>query len=136
MRDKKTTMIYNWFQQVWNEGRAEAINDFLSKDIIAHGAKPDGSATHGIEEYKKFYQEFRHNYKDIHVDVKHVICDEVMESGICDVTATFIPTNAKVEFSGLCAVRIENGKAVEAWNQFDFMKMFRQIGFEMTEKQR
>jgi predicted ester cyclase len=25
-------------------------------------------------------------------------------------------------------VRVENGKIVEAWNNFDFMKMYRQLG--------
>jgi len=134
MQDIKTSLIHNWFQKVWNEGDEEAIGNFLGEDIIAHGATPGGEDTHGIEAFKRFYQEFRKHYKDIHVAVKNVISDENMESGILDCTATFMLTDTKVEFSGLCAVRIENGKTVEAWNQFDYMKMYQQMGFELKAK--
>ncbi|HEX8177354.1 MAG TPA: ester cyclase [Pyrinomonadaceae bacterium] len=30
--------------------------------------------------------------------------------------------------SGMTIVRVENGKIAEAWNNFDFMSMFRQLG--------
>ena len=42
---------------------------------------------------------------------------------------TFVaPTNNPVEFTGLAIVRVEDGKIVEAWNEFDFMKMYAQVG--------
>ena len=37
-------------------------------------------------------------------------------------------TQSPVEFTGMTIVRIENGKIVEAWNNFDFMTMYKQIG--------
>jgi predicted ester cyclase len=40
------------------------------------------------------------------------------------ITATQTP----VEFTGMSIVRIKDGKIVEAWNNFDFMKMYRQLG--------
>ncbi len=36
-------------------------------------------------------------------------------------------SNAPVEFTGITIARIKDGKIVEAWNNFDFMKMFQQI---------
>jgi predicted ester cyclase len=39
-----------------------------------------------------------------------------------------LPTNKPVEFTGLTIVKVKDGKIVEAWNQFDFMKMYTQIG--------
>jgi predicted ester cyclase len=33
-----------------------------------------------------------------------------------------------VEFTGISILRVENGKIVEAWNNFDFMKMHQQLG--------
>jgi predicted ester cyclase len=32
------------------------------------------------------------------------------------------------EFTGIAIVRIKDGKFVEAWNNFDFMTMFKQLG--------
>ena len=33
-----------------------------------------------------------------------------------------------VEFSGMTIVRIKDGKITEAWNEFDFMKMYQTLG--------
>jgi predicted ester cyclase len=40
----------------------------------------------------------------------------------------FSATNMPVEFTGICITRIKDGKIVEAWNNFDFMTMFQQVG--------
>jgi len=133
MHDTKNTMIGNWFQKVWNEDNPEAIADFLSEDVIGHGVKPDGS-THGIEAFKKFFHDFRSEFKNINVTVSGVIVEDNMESAICDVKALHTPTNTMVDFSGICSIRKENGKAVEAWNQFDYLKMYQQIGYELVQK--
>jgi predicted ester cyclase len=37
-------------------------------------------------------------------------------------------TGAPVGFTGIAIVRIENGKIVEAWNNFDFMNLHKQVG--------
>jgi predicted ester cyclase len=37
-------------------------------------------------------------------------------------------SNAPVDFTGVSIVRIKDGKIVEAWNNFDFMRMNQQIG--------
>ena len=38
------------------------------------------------------------------------------------------PTNQPVEFTGMVIVRVKNGKIVEAWNEFNFMEMYKQVG--------
>jgi predicted ester cyclase len=40
----------------------------------------------------------------------------------------FDATQAAVEFDGIAIVRIEDGMIVDAWNNFDFMKMYQQVG--------
>ena len=37
-------------------------------------------------------------------------------------------TQSPVEFTGIAIVRIDNGKIVEAWNNFDFMTLHKQVG--------
>jgi predicted ester cyclase len=37
-------------------------------------------------------------------------------------------TKSPVDFTGITIVRIEKGKIVEAWNNFDFMTLHRQVG--------
>jgi predicted ester cyclase len=40
----------------------------------------------------------------------------------------FAATYAPVEFSGITIIRVKDGQIVEAWNNFDFMKMNQQLG--------
>ena len=37
-------------------------------------------------------------------------------------------SNSPVEFDGIAIIKIKEGKFVEAWNNFDFLKMNRQLG--------
>ena len=37
-------------------------------------------------------------------------------------------TESPVHFTGIAIVRIYNGKIVEAWNNFDFMTLHKQVG--------
>ena len=37
-------------------------------------------------------------------------------------------TQTPVEFTGMTIVRIDNGKIVEAWNNFDFTTLHKQVG--------
>jgi predicted ester cyclase len=47
-----------------------------------------------------------------------------MHTGALGVAAGNVP----VEFTGIAIVRIEEGKIVEAWNNFDFLRMNKQTG--------
>jgi predicted ester cyclase len=40
----------------------------------------------------------------------------------------FAATQVPVDFTGVAITRIKDGKIVEAWNNFDFMKMYKQLG--------
>ena len=42
-------------------------------------------------------------------------------------TLGFKATQQPVAFEGITIVRLRDGKIVEAWNHFDFMKMFQQL---------
>jgi len=40
----------------------------------------------------------------------------------------FAATNKPVDFTGMLIVRVKDGQIVEAWNEFNFMDMYSQIG--------
>ncbi len=131
MRNAKTTLSYRWFQEVWNNSRKDAIEELLTPDVIAHGLYPDGHPQ-GIESFKSFYDDFRGQLDNINITVEDVIAQDDMESSLCSVTARHISTGKNVSFSGICHAKIRDGKIAEAWNQFDFLKMYQQIGHVLT----
>jgi len=131
MRNKNTTLIYKWFQEVWNNGRREAIDEFLADNVIVYGLGPD-RYIQGAEAFKKFYDEFRKQVNDVLVEVADVVSQDDMETGLCHVTAVHTASKKKVDFSGLCMVRIQDGKIVESWNHYDFLRMYQQAGYALT----
>jgi len=132
MRDVTTTLCYRWFHEVWNQNQEQTIDELLSPDSHAHGLNPDNEPK-GIEGFKIFYNNFKGQFHDIYVDVLDVISQDDMEFAHTDVTAIHTETGKQVKFSGTCLVRIENGKIAEAWNHYDFLNMYQQLGQVLTQ---
>jgi steroid delta-isomerase-like uncharacterized protein len=129
-------LVRRWFEEVWNKGRAEAIGEMFAADGIAHGLSGDAeSPLKGPANFKPFHETFRGAFPDIEVIVEDMIAEGDKVAARCSVRGKHggdhlgvTATNASVDFSGICIVMIANGKIVEAWNNFDFLKMNQQIG--------
>ncbi|MFP5261279.1 MAG: ester cyclase [Blastocatellia bacterium] len=130
------TIQHRWFEEVWNKGRAEAIDEMLDPDVIGHGLVGSGSnEVRGVKAFKSFYESFRGAFPDVQATVEDTVTEGDKVVGRCTVRATHTgeglgvsPTNKPVEFTGMCMVRVKDGRIVESWNSFDFLTMMRQIG--------
>ena len=48
MSDETKSILHRWFEEVWNKGREEAIDELFAEDGIAHGlADEQGEALRG-----------------------------------------------------------------------------------------
>ena len=129
------TILERWFEEVWNKGREDAIDEMLDPNVVGHGlTDADGNEVNGIPAFRVFYKQFRSAFSDIHVEVEDTVSEGDMTVARCLVTAThdghglgMPPTNKPVKFTGLCMVRVKDGKVVESWNNFDFMAMHQQL---------
>lgn len=129
MSDKKSTLSYRWHQEVWNKGREEAIDEMLHENVIVHGL--DDLKGNGKSAYKEFYRSFRTQFPSIQIEVEDVITEGDLQNCRCLVCVTD-DTGKKAQFSGMAIVRIADGKIVEGWNNFDFLNMYKQLGFNMV----
>ena len=129
-------LIHRWFEEVWNKGRADAIDELFAPEGVAHGlADEAGAPLRGPEGFKPFFQKFRESFPDIEVIVEDTVSEGDKVAARCRVRAThqgeslgIAATNKPTEFTGITIVRIENGQIAEAWNNFDFLRLFQQIG--------
>ena len=129
-------LIRNWFASVWNEGRAEAIDEMFAADGLAYGLSGDGkTALLGPEAFKDFHAKFRTAFPDIVVIVEDAMAEGDKVVARCSVRGTHTgaslgtaATQKPVDFTGIGIARIKDGKIVEAWNSFDFLAMNKQIG--------
>ena len=129
------SLVRRWFEEVWNGGREEAIDEMFAEEGVAHGlADESGAELRGPAHFRVFHQRFREAFPDIEVVVEDTVSEGDKVAARCTVRGRhrgdslgFKATDSPVEFTGMSFVRIRDGKIVEAWNNFDFMSMFQQL---------
>ena len=129
-------LIRRWFEEVWNKGRADAIAEMLSEDAVVNGLSDDAAKPlRGPVDFLPFHSKFREAFPEMKVVVEDVIAEGDKVAARCSVQGKhegdslgFKATGTTAEFDGIAIVRIRNGKFVESWNNFDFMRMFKQLG--------
>jgi steroid delta-isomerase-like uncharacterized protein len=136
MAEEYETFIHRWFEEVWNKRREEAIDEMFAADGVANGLNDaEGEPIRGTEKFKTLHRAFLSAYPDLNITVEDTVCEGDKIAARCTVKATHAgeglgvaATNQPIEFTGLTIVRIKDGKIAEAWNEFDFMKMYSQLG--------
>ena len=61
-------------------------------------------------------------------EIEDVIAQDDMESARTIVNVIHTATGKNVSFSGICMVRVKDGKIADAWNNYDFLNMYQQLG--------
>ena len=135
MSEENKALVRRWFEEVWNKGRAEAIDEMFAEDGVAHGLSDAGESLRGPAGFRPFFHSFHGAFPDTEIVVEDVIAEGARVAARCSVRARhqgdtlgFRATNRPIEITGMVFTRIRDGKIVEAWNNFDFMTLFRQLG--------
>jgi steroid delta-isomerase-like uncharacterized protein len=137
---ENSQLIRRWFDQVWNQGRADVI------DQMSHPqTKGYGQAEHGrqidMDEFKKLWSGLRSAFPDIHVTIHDTI--EQGEKVAARWTATmthkgeflgFAPTGRTATITGISLQRWENGKIMEGWDNWDQLGLLVQLGVVPLKK--
>jgi steroid delta-isomerase-like uncharacterized protein len=134
--EENKALIRRWFEEVWNKGHAAAVAEMLAEDAVVHGLSDDAAKPlRGPQGFLPFHAQFREAFPSIEVVVEDTIAEGDKVVVRCSVRGKhlgdslgFPASGAQAEFDGIAIVRVKNGKFVEAWNNFDFMKMYKQLG--------
>ena len=129
-------LVRRWFEEVWNKGREEAIDEMFGEEAVARGLADEGGAPlRGPAGFKPFFRRFREAFPELEVVVEETVSEGDKVAARCTVrgrhggdTLGFAASGRAVEFTGMTIARVRGGKIVEAWNNFDFMSMFQQLG--------
>ena len=52
MSTDNVALTHRWFEEVWNRGRVDAIDEMAAKDAVGHGQAEHGADIHGLEQFK------------------------------------------------------------------------------------
>ena len=136
MSEENKALIQRWFEEVWNQGNSKTIDELLDENGVIHGLMDaNGQPVSGLKAFHDFHDQFRSAFSNLEISVDDVVAEGDRVVARCSVRGKhtgeslgFAATNAPIEFEGIAIVRIKNGKIVEAWNQFDFLSMNKQLG--------
>jgi steroid delta-isomerase-like uncharacterized protein len=136
MSEENKQLVRRWFDEVWNKGRAEGIDEMFAENGIAHGLSDDpANPITGPGNFRPFHTLFREAFPNIMIVIEDMVAEGDKVAARCSVRAKHEgdfrgkeATQAPVQFTGMTIVRIENGKIAEAWNNFDFMSLHKQVG--------
>lgn len=128
------TIVHEWFEEVWNQRDVSTIYRLLALQAAVHGI-PGGGPMIGPKAFAEFHTQFLNAFPDISVEVAATVSQGDLVAARCIVRGThrgdglgIQATQRKTEFTGMCLARVQNGKIVEAWNNFDFVTMHAQLG--------
>lgn len=136
MPDGKTHLLKSWFEEVWNKGRESAIDEIGSPEMVAHNlVDPNGKPIVGPARFKEFWRGFRETFPDLHVEVQEALSDGDKEVVRCVACGThkgagfgIAATNKSIKFTGVVIARVKDGRLVEAWDHWDFLGLYQQLG--------
>ena len=84
MAKEQNTILHRWFEEVWNNGRTEVIDEMIAPNAIAHGLEdPNGNEVCGPEEFKQFFIGFRRAFPDIHINVQETVPEDDLVVAYC-----------------------------------------------------
>jgi steroid delta-isomerase-like uncharacterized protein len=135
MAEDLKVLTRRWFEEVWNKGRPEAIDEMFDADGVAYGLSEDGEPLKGRDGFKTFHAAYTNAFPDMRIQVDDVIQEGDKAAVRFSGTAThsgdgigISATNRPVTFTGMSFTRWRNGKIIEGWNNVDIAGIMNQIG--------
>ncbi|HJX82824.1 MAG TPA: ester cyclase [Candidatus Angelobacter sp.] len=135
MSAENKAIIHRWFEEVWNQGREETIDELLTPDATIFGLGESDTVVHGPAEFKPFSRNLRSAFPDLHIRIEDTIAEgsrvvvRVVLEGTHNGNGIGIPpTGRRVQVGGLVVVEVADGKLIAGWNIWDQQGLLRQIG--------
>ena len=117
--------LETWARRVWVERDEAAIDEILVVDTKAHGLGLQPLV--GAEGFKPFHRAICARLRDTELVIDHHIEAEGWLATLCTFQGT-TDAGRRIAISGAIHARIADVKILEAYNHFDFLGLFVQLG--------
>jgi steroid delta-isomerase-like uncharacterized protein len=140
MSDQNKEIARRLFEECWNRGKLEAVDELVSKDCRYHDAvfpsTPPGPAG-----FRNLITANRTAFPDLRFTMDNIIAekDEVVVhwTGQGTQRGQFLglqPTNRSASVSGTSIMRIKDGKIAECWVDWNLMTLLENLGISVSPK--
>jgi transcriptional regulator with XRE-family HTH domain len=113
-------LLRRWFDEVWNHGRLETIDELTTADSVLHA---DGRVLRGSDAIRQRMEAIRAAFSHIDLNIEHVIVQEDWIVSRWRIAMTHTgpwmgsrPTRRRLEVRGSTWLRKEYGLFMEGWD--------------------
>ncbi|CTQ59363.1 MAG: ester cyclase [Roseibium album] len=130
-------ILETWFQRVWNEEDETAIDEMFVRDGRAVGlgaqTRVGGSEFRehemlGPDEFKVFQKALLGLVQDVKISVTHHMTSGEWLCALCVFEGRSRKTGEPIKMTGTVYGRFSDDQIIEAFNHFDFLSLFQQLG--------
>jgi steroid delta-isomerase-like uncharacterized protein len=123
-----------FFDEIFSKGKLDLVDELFATDYVGH---PSGyeEATRGPEGVKQYVGALRGGVSDLTVTVEDQVAegDKVVTRWIAQGTHDgelmgIAPTGQTAAVTGITIQRLQDGRVVEGWTNWDVMGMLLQLG--------
>jgi predicted SnoaL-like aldol condensation-catalyzing enzyme len=122
--EQNKQLVVRWFEEVWNQSRRETIPELFPENGVIH----DGPRQfRGPREFERFYDALQSQFTDFKIAPIVSLAEGELVCLHWSCAARHKDTQKRVEVTGTSVARVENGRIVEAWQNWDAAHMYTQI---------
>jgi steroid delta-isomerase-like uncharacterized protein len=122
------------FEEVWNDRNIAAIDELMAADYVHHDPQSP-KFSNGREGYKQLVAYYLNAFPDAHFTIDQEIQDGDSVVTRWTVNGTHrgdlptLPASDKTfSVTGITVARLQDGKFVESWNNWDALGLMQQLG--------
>lgn len=110
-----------------------AIDSFCTDDFVAHlPGSPQPANREGFKQFAsmlyKAFPDLNHRLDSLFAETDMVVSRVTIQGTHLGELFGISPSGKSVEFTDIIIIRLDNGKAVQLWAQFDFLGLLQQLG--------
>ena len=135
MSEENKALIRRYFEEIWDKGNLDLIDELFTTDFVRHGPTGTEGEVRGLEGFKALVGMYRTALPDLRVPIEDLIAegDRVVTRWRAHGTHQGelmgnAPTGNRASVSGILINRISGGKIEEEWVDYDTLHLMQQIG--------
>jgi steroid delta-isomerase-like uncharacterized protein len=129
-----SAIAHRFFDEVFSKGKLDLVDELFATDYVGHPAEHE-QPTRGPEGVKQYVGALRKGVSDLAVTVEDQVAegDKVVTRWTAQGTHDgelmgIAPTGRTAAVTGITIQRLQDGRVVEGWTNWDVMGMLQQLG--------
>ena len=122
----KIELLQRWCDEVWRKGNLDAIDELFDPSAVTSGVVPQLQI--GPEDFRELVTVLRHHVRDIEVTILKTVEQDDWLAAMIQFNTSRADNGAPIEVAGQVLLRYAGDKMIEAYNHFDYLSFFEQLG--------